>query len=53
MTCCCIKTEKKQEIDYSNKDICPLFEATSIVSLDNVYVNTQDTTNPYLMNFDL
>ena len=41
ISCFCIKTEKKQEINYSGQNICPLFEATCVVGIDNVYVNRQ------------
>lgn len=33
--------------------MCPLFEATCVVGRDNVYVNKQVSTNPYVMDFNL
>lgn len=53
ISCFCIKTEKKQELNFKNRDICPLFEATCVVSKDNVFVNRQESTNPYIMDFNL
>ena len=50
---CGIKVGKSSHLDIRLTDpICPLMQLHTVVSSENVYVNTQKTDYPILMDFN-
>ena len=52
--CCCLRYERVPENgEERGKDICPVIEASCVVTRQNVYFNKQESVKPVSMDFDL